>query len=190
MSRYCPDLGADITNIGSDIWKNDTIQCLDDTISETAISGHILISVRVLSRYRGRNCDIISRSVLNFFVPSGVPSRDQHNDPDDDDDDDDLNGNREMGADEMRDYEDQDPHIPPTSTVLLPSLDPMPAFFKTCLIIMIWPKRTSTRLSRSFRCQRPDLRHHWQPPGILIHAAKCQQLRQVIYTDIQISYPM
>ena len=34
---------ADITNIGSDIGKNDTISCLDDTISETAISGHTLI---------------------------------------------------------------------------------------------------------------------------------------------------
>ena len=43
----------------------------------------------MLSRYRGRYRDII-------FVPSGVPSRDQHNDPDDDDDDDDdLNGDRD-----------------------------------------------------------------------------------------------
>ncbi len=63
---------------------------------------------------------------------AGAPSRDQHNDPADDDDD--LNGDREMDADQMRDYEDQDPHIPPTSTA---NLGPMPAFFKTCLIIMI-----------------------------------------------------
>jgi hypothetical protein len=35
--------------------------------------------------------------VLNFFFPLGVPSRDQHNDPDDDDDDDDdPNDDREM----------------------------------------------------------------------------------------------
>jgi hypothetical protein len=36
---------ADITNLGSDIGKNNTtrISCLDDTISETAISGHTLI---------------------------------------------------------------------------------------------------------------------------------------------------
>ncbi len=51
----------------------------------------------MLSRYRGLYCDII-------FVPSGVPSRDQQNDPDDDDDD--LNGDRdssrEICADEMR----------------------------------------------------------------------------------------
>ncbi len=72
-----------------------------DTISETAISGYTLISVRVLSRYRGRYCDIISRSVLNLFVWSGVSSRDQQNELDDDDDDE-LNGNREMYADEMR----------------------------------------------------------------------------------------
>ncbi len=54
----------------------------------------------MLSRYRGRDHDIISRSVLIFFVPSGVPSRDQQNDPDDDDDD--LNCDREIYADEMR----------------------------------------------------------------------------------------
>ncbi len=88
MSRYCPDIGTNITNIGSDIGKNDTISCLDDTISETAILGHTLISVRVLSRYRGRYSAII-------FVPSGVPSRDQQSDPDDDDD-------REIYTDEMR----------------------------------------------------------------------------------------
>jgi hypothetical protein len=67
MSQYCPDIGADITNIGSDIRKNDTISCLDDTISENAISGHTLISVQVLSQYRGQYHDIISRSVLIFF---------------------------------------------------------------------------------------------------------------------------
>ncbi len=48
----------------------------------------------MLSRYRGRYRDIISRLVLNCFFPSGVPSRDQHNDPDDDDDD--LSGDWEM----------------------------------------------------------------------------------------------
>ncbi len=47
----------------------------------------------MLSRYRGRYRDII-------FVPSGVPSRDQQNDPDDDDDD--VNGDRKICADEMR----------------------------------------------------------------------------------------
>ncbi len=58
---------ADITNIRSDIGKKITISCLGDTISETAISGHTLISGRVLSRYLGRYRDIISRLVLNFF---------------------------------------------------------------------------------------------------------------------------
>jgi hypothetical protein len=130
---HVPILPADITNIGSDIGENNTISDLDDTISETAILGHTLIPVRVLSQYQGRYREIISRLVLNFFVPSGVPSRDQHNDPDDDDDD--LNGDREMDADEMRDYEDQD--LLTFLRRLLPSLDPMPAFFKTCLIIMI-----------------------------------------------------
>jgi hypothetical protein len=107
MSRYCPDIGSNISNIGSDIGKNVTISCLDDTILdqgtilETVISGHTLISVRVLSLYRGRYSDIIFRLVLNFFVPSGAPSRDQPNDPDDDDEDD-LNGDQEMYADEMR----------------------------------------------------------------------------------------
>ena len=67
MSRYCTDIGADITNIGSDIGKSNTISCLGDTISENAISGHTLISGRVLSRYRGRYRDIISTLVLNFF---------------------------------------------------------------------------------------------------------------------------
>jgi hypothetical protein len=67
MSQYCIDIGADITNIGSDIGKNDTISCLGDTISENAILGHTLISGRVLSRYRGRYRDIISRLVLNFM---------------------------------------------------------------------------------------------------------------------------
>ncbi len=71
MSRYCQFtyIGADITNIGSDIGKNDTISCLGDTISENAKSGHTLISCRVLSRlgYRGRYRDIISRLVLNFL---------------------------------------------------------------------------------------------------------------------------
>ncbi len=55
----------------------------------------------MLSRYRGRYRDIISRSVLIFFNLSGVPSRDQQNDPDDDDDDD-LNCDCEIYADEMR----------------------------------------------------------------------------------------
>jgi hypothetical protein len=67
MSQYCIDIGANITNIGSDIGKNDTISCLGDTISENAISGHTLISDRVLLRYRGRYHDIISRLVLNFL---------------------------------------------------------------------------------------------------------------------------
>jgi hypothetical protein len=67
MSRYCTDIGAYITNIGSDIGKNDTISCLDDTISENAISGHTLILGRVLLRYWGRYRDIIPRLVLNFF---------------------------------------------------------------------------------------------------------------------------
>jgi hypothetical protein len=67
MSRYCTDIGDDIANIGSDIGKNITISCLGDTISENAISGHTLISGRVLSRYRGRYRDIISRLVLNFL---------------------------------------------------------------------------------------------------------------------------
>jgi hypothetical protein len=67
MSRYCPDIGADIANIGSNIGKNDMISCLDDTISENAISGQTLILVRVLSRYRGLYRDIISRLVLIFF---------------------------------------------------------------------------------------------------------------------------
>jgi hypothetical protein len=67
MSLYCTYIGADITNIGSDIGKNDTISCLGDTISENAISGHTLISGRVLSRYWGRYCDIISRLVLIFL---------------------------------------------------------------------------------------------------------------------------
>ena len=40
MSRYCHDIGAKIHDIGSDIVKNDTISCHDDTISENAISGH------------------------------------------------------------------------------------------------------------------------------------------------------
>ena len=38
--------------------------------------------------------------------------------------------------------------------LLLPSLDPMPAFFKTYLIIMIWSKRRLARLSKRFRRQR------------------------------------
>jgi hypothetical protein len=38
-----------------------------------------------------------------------------------------LNSDLEMYADEMRDYEDQDPHIPPTSTATL-----LPVSFKTC----------------------------------------------------------
>ena len=49
-----------------------------------------------------------------MFVPSGAPSRVRHNDPVDDGDD--LYSDRDMDADERRDYEDQDPHIPPTST--------------------------------------------------------------------------
>ena len=67
MSRYCTDIGADIANIGSDIGKNDTISCLDDTISENAKSGHTLILVQVLSRYRGRYRAMIYRLVLNLF---------------------------------------------------------------------------------------------------------------------------
>ena len=67
MSLYCTDIGADITNIGSDIRKNDTISCLGNTISENAILGHTLISGRVFSRYRGRYRDIISRLVLNVL---------------------------------------------------------------------------------------------------------------------------
>jgi hypothetical protein len=39
------------------------------------------------------------------------------NNPDENDDD--HIGYREMDADEMRDYEEQDPHIPPTSTANL-----------------------------------------------------------------------
>ncbi len=91
MFRYCTNIGADITNIGSDIGENDRISCLGDTISENTISGHPLISGRVLSLYRGRYRDIISRLVLNFLFRQVFLQEDQHHDPDDDDDDD-LNG--------------------------------------------------------------------------------------------------
>ena len=118
MSRYCPDIGSDIANIGSDIGKNDTISGLDDTISEIAISGHTPISIRVLSRYRGRYRDMITRLDCIVFVPSGAPLRDQHNDPADDDND--FNGDREMDADEMRDYK-----ILTFLRLLRPTLDSM-----------------------------------------------------------------
>ncbi len=51
-----------------------------------------------------------------------------------DDDDDDLKGDREMDEDDMRDYEDQDPHIPPTSTA---NFGPCAHFLQTFLIVMI-----------------------------------------------------
>ncbi len=60
--------------------------------------------------YRSECCHDIGVDIVTsfldqywfFFVPSGVPSRDQQNDPDDDDDD--LNCDREIYADEMRMY--------------------------------------------------------------------------------------
>ena len=52
-----------------------------------------------------------------MFVPSGAPSRVQHKDQVDDGDD--LICDRDMDTDERRDYEDQDTHIPPTSTANL-----------------------------------------------------------------------
>ena len=54
---------------------------------------------------------------LNCFVSSGSHSRDRHNEPDDEDDD--FYNDREMDADEMRDFEDQDPHRPLTSSANL-----------------------------------------------------------------------
>jgi hypothetical protein len=54
------------------------------------------------------------------------------------DDDDDLNRDRDMDADEMRDYEDQVPHIPQTSTA---NLGPYARFrhlmISTSLVILI-----------------------------------------------------
>ncbi len=69
---------------------------------------------------------MITRLDCIVYVPSGAPLRDQHNDPADDDND--LNCDLEMHADEMRDYEDQDPDIPPTSfeALLLPTPGPSP----------------------------------------------------------------
>ena len=85
------------------------------------------------SRYRIRNRDTISRSALIIVrVPSGAPSRVRHNDPVDDGND--LYSDRDIDTDERRDYEDQDNHIPQTSTA---NLGPYSAFYKTCLIIMI-----------------------------------------------------
>ncbi len=52
-----------------------------------------------------------------FFVLSGAPSRDQHNDLNDSDSD--RSGDREMDADNLRDYEDQHPSIYPTSSAHL-----------------------------------------------------------------------
>ncbi len=50
----------------------------------------------------------------HFFVSSGAPARDQHNDRNDSDSD--RSWDREMDADDLRDYEDQHPSIHPTYT--------------------------------------------------------------------------
>ena len=162
MSRYCPDIGSDIANIGSDIGKNDTISGLDDTISEIAISGHTPISVRVLSRYRDRYRDMITRLDCIFFVPSGAPLRDQHNDPADDDNY--FNGDRQMDADEMRDYEDQDPHIPPTSTA---NLGPYARFLQN---LPDYNDMTQEEFEKAFEAL-PLPRPGPSPPGISTHEA-------------------
>jgi hypothetical protein len=64
--RVCPDIvpiSALILPISGQMTRYRVLM----TLSENSISGHTLISVRVLSRYLGRYGDIISRLVLNFF---------------------------------------------------------------------------------------------------------------------------
>ena len=68
---------------------------------------------------------MITRLDCIVYVPSGASLRDQQKDPADDDND--LNGDLEMHADEMRDYEDQDPHIHPTS---IANLGPYASFLQ------------------------------------------------------------
>jgi hypothetical protein len=84
-----------------------------------------------------------------------------------------------MDADEMLDYEDQDPHIPPTSTA---NLGPYARFLQNLPDYNDMTQESSTKLSKRFRCQGQDL--HQQAFRFM------QQLRQVIYTYISISYPM
>jgi hypothetical protein len=67
----------------------------------------------------------------NFFVSSGAPCRDQDNNQNDSDSN--RSGDREMDADDLRDYADQHPSIHPTSSADLGTyarfLQSMPDYF-------------------------------------------------------------
>jgi hypothetical protein len=78
--------------------------------------------------------------------------------------DDDLNGDREMDADEMRDYEDQVPHIPQTSTA---NLGPFARFLQT---MPDHNDMTQEEFDRAFR-SLPLPTAGPSPPGLSIHAA-------------------
>jgi len=92
------------------------------------------------------------------------------------DDDDDLNRDRDMDADEMRDYEDQDPHIPHTSTA---NLGPYAHFIQT---MPDYNDMTQEEFDRAFG-SLPLPTAGPSPPGISIHAAiEASYIHR--YTDI------
>ena len=105
---------------------------------------------------------MITRLDCIVYVPSGAPLRDQHNDPADDDND--LNGDLEMHADEMRDYEDQDPDIPPTSTA---TLGPYALFLQTLPHHNDMTQEEFDKAFEALLLPTPGP----SPPGISIHAA-------------------
>ena len=99
---------------------------------------------------------------------------DQDNDPAYDDDD--VNGDREMDSDEMRDYEDQDPHIPPTSTT---NLGPYARFLQN---LHEYNDMTQEEINKALEAL-PIPRPGPSPPGISFHEAiEVGYIHQ--YTDI------
>jgi hypothetical protein len=90
--------------------------------------------------------------------------------------DDDLNGDREMDADEMRDYEDQVPHISHTSTA---NLGPYVRFLQT---MPDYNDMTQEEFDQALQ-SLPLPAAGPSAPGILIHAAiEASYIHR--YTDI------
>jgi hypothetical protein len=95
-------------------------------------------------------------------VPSGAPPSDRPNDPDDDND---PRSDGEMDFQDLRDYEDQDPHVPPTTTA---NLGPYACFLENMPdFINLTQEEYNTAFQAAFN--RPIFGP--PPPGISIHEA-------------------
>ncbi len=132
MSRYYTDIGTDITNIGSDFGGgNHNIVSWWPDIGKCKIGIHSDIGLCVFTIsgpisgndfHNGTEISFFRQVLLMQRMPTMI-----------------LTG---MGRWMQKKCVIMKTKIHTFLRLLLPTLDPMPAFFKPCLIKMIWPKRT------------------------------------------------